>query len=283
MREKHSSSTQAFLEILDKIRQEQPHFSSAQRQVGSYVLENYHMIPFLSISSLAENIGVSSNSIIKFCNQLGFAKFTEFKRIFSDHAHEELTTPGITAENFSGKTGSYFAQGLENDTAAIQATLSNPTNIENLPKALEMITKASHVYITGGLRSSGLATVFAGSLLLMGLKAHSLSNSGFAASQQLRMATPDDLVIAICLPRYATETVEQLQKLQKKGVPVMVITDTGLSPVLPYADLAFCCSTPSSYYLPTCAGVLSMIDVICRGVSHQLDADKYRKNKLIGD
>ena len=41
MREKHSSSTQAFLEILDKIRQEQPHFSSAQRQVGSYVLENY--------------------------------------------------------------------------------------------------------------------------------------------------------------------------------------------------------------------------------------------------
>lgn len=283
MSEKQSLSTKTFLEILNKIRREQPHFSSAQRQVANYVLENYHLIPFLSISSLAENIGVSSNSIIKFCNQLGFAKFTEFKRVFSDHAHEELTATGISTESFSGKEGKYFSQGLEDDTNAIHATLSNPTNIENLPKALEMITKASHIYISGGLRSAGFASFFAGSLRLMGLKAHELTNGGLSYAQQIRMATPEDLVIAICLPRYTSESADQLKKLRKRGVPVIVITDTGLSPVLPYAELSFCCNIPSSYFLPTCAGVLSMIDVICRGVSHQLDSEKYRKQSLIED
>lgn len=283
MSENQVLPTKTFLEILNKIRQEQTHFSSAQRQVANYVLENYHMIPFLSISSLAENIGVSSNSIIKFCNQLGFAKFTEFKRVFSDHAHTELTSTGISTENFSGKSGRYFSQGLEDDTAAILATLSNPINIENLPKALEMITNASHIYISGGMRSSGLATVFAGSLRLLGLKAHELTNGGLPYAQQLRMVTPEDLVIAICLPRYTPESADQLKKLQKRGVPVMVITDTGLSPVLPYADLAFCCTVPSSYFLPSCAGVLSMIDVICRGVSHKVDSEKYRKHRLIED
>lgn len=283
MSEKQSLSTKTFLEILNKIRREQPHFSSAQRQVANYVLENYHLIPFLSISSLAENIGVSSNSIIKFCNQLGFAKFTEFKRVFSDHAHEELTATGISTESFSGKEGKYFSQGLEDDTAAIHATLTNPINIENLPKALEMIANASHIYISGGLRSAGFAAFFAGGLRLLGLKAHELTNGGLSYAQQIRMATPEDLVIAICLPRYTSESTEQLKKLRKRGVPVIVITDTGLSPVLPYAELAFCCTVPSSYYLPSCAGVLSMIDVICRGVSHQLDSEKYRKQHLIED
>lgn len=283
MSENQVLPTKKFLDILNKIRQEQPHFSSAQRQVGNYVLENYHLIPFLSISSLAENIGVSSNSIIKFCNQLGFSKFTEFKRVFADHAHEELTATGISTESFSGKEGRYFSQGLEDDTAAIHATLSNPVNMENLPKALEMITNASHIYVSGGMRSAGLATFFAGGLRLLGLKAHELTNGGLPFSQQLRMATPEDLVISICLPRYTPESAEQLRKLQKRGVPVMVITDTGLSPVLPYADLAFCCNIPSSYYLPSCAGVLSMIDVICRGVSHQLDSKKFRKHILIED
>ena len=283
MSEKQLSSTKTFLEILNRIRQEQPHFSSAQRQVANYVLENYHMIPFLSISSLAENIGVSSNSIIKFCNQLGFDKFTEFKRIFADHAHSELTSSGICAENLAGKEGKYFSQGLENDTAAIHATLTNPSNVKNLPKALEMITKASHIYISGGMRSSGLATVFAGSLRLLGLKTHELCYGSFAFSQQLRMATPEDLIIAICLPRYTPDIVEDLKKLQKKGIPVIVITDTGLSPVLPYADLSFCCALPSTYYLPSCAGVLSLIDVLCRGVSHQVDSEKYRKQALVED
>lgn len=283
MSENQVLPTKKFLEILNKIRQEQPHFSSAQRQVANYVLENYHMIPFLSISSLAENIGVSSNSIIKFCNQLGFAKFTEFKRIFADHAHEELTATGVSTGTFSGKEGKFFSQGLEDDTAAIHATLTNPLNVENMPKALELITKASHIYISGGMRSAGIAAFFAGGLRLLGLKAHELINGGFSFSQQLRMATPDDLVIAICLPRYTPETVENMKKLRKRGVPVMVITDTGLSPVLPYADLAFCCNLPSSYYLPSCAGVLSMIDVICRGVSHKVDSEKYRKQSLVED
>lgn len=283
MSENHSLPTKKFLNILHRIRQEQPNFSSAQRQVAAYVLDNYHMIPFLSISALAENIGVSSNSIIKFCNQLGFEKFTEFKKIFSAHAHEELTTSGLTTENFSGKTGSYFSQGLEDDTAAIHATLTNPVNMENLPKAVEMITNASHIYISGGLRSAGFASFFAGGLRLMGLKAHELTNGGLSYEQQIRMATPEDLVIAICLPRYIPETVEHIKSLQKKGVPVIVITDTGLSPALPYASLSFCCTMTATYYLPCCAGVLAMVDVICRAVSHQIDANKYRKQSLIED
>lgn len=265
------------LDILKQIRQEQVAFSAAQRQVAAYVLENYHQIPFLSISALAENIGVSNNSIIKFCNHLGFAKFAEFKRVFSEHAHAELTNDNKPADNTS--ENDYFTLSLEEDVSAITATLNNSANRENLPAALAMIKKAKHIYICGGRRSYPMAHFFATNLRLLGVMAHEVYSGHDDFWDRLRLATKEDLVIAITLPRYSKEIVSAMKKLQERKVPTLLLTDTGLSPALPHADLAFYCSVPASYYLPTCAGVHAMINVICRGVSRQMDADLYKQYK----
>lgn len=266
-----------YLDILKQIRQNQIDFSAAQRQVAAYVLENYHQIPFLSISSLAENIGVSNNSIIKFCNHLGFAKFAEFKRVFSEHAHAELTnynkTPNPSEEN------DYFTLQTEEDIAAISTTLGNSANRENLPTALAMIKKAKHIYICGGRRSYPMAHFFATSLRLLGVTAHEVFSGQDDSWDRLRLVTREDLVIAVTMPRYSKEVVSAMKKLQEKKVPTILLTDTGLSPALPYADLAFYCSIPASYYLPTCVGVHALINVICRGVSRQMDADLYKQYK----
>lgn len=263
------------LDILHQIRQKQISFSAAQRQVAAYVLENYHQIPFLSISSLADNIGVSNNSIIKFCNQLGFAKFAEFKKIFSEHAHAELTSSNKPAE--ASAENDLFTLGAEEDIAAITATLSNPTNRDNLPVALDMIKNAKHIYIFGGRRSYPMAQFFATGLRLLGITAHEIFSGHDDCWDHLRLATKEDLVIGITLPRYSQEVVTSMKKLQEKQVPTLLLTDTGLSPALPYADLAFYCSIPTSYYLPSCTGVHALINVICRGVNRQMDANLYKQ------
>ena len=100
-------------DLLNRIRQKQESFPAAQRLVAAYVVENYNQIPFLSITTLAKNIGVSDNTVIKFCNQLGFQKFTEFKKVFSDYAHSELVMFNkISETGESDIENSYFAQGL---------------------------------------------------------------------------------------------------------------------------------------------------------------------------
>ena len=271
-----NTQERSHLDILNQIRQEQVAFSAAQRQVAAYVLENYHQIPFLSISALAENIGVSNNSIIKFCNHLGFAKFAEFKRVFSQHAHAELTNYSKPTDHAA--EDDYFTLGMEEDVSAITATLSNSANRENLPAALAMIKKAKHIYICGGRRSYPMAQFFATNLRLLGVTAHEVCAGQDDSWDRLRLATKEDLVIAITLPRYSKEIVSSMKKLQEKGTPVLLLTDTGLSPALPYADLALYCTISSSYYLPSCVGVHSLINVLCRGVSRQMEASRYKQH-----
>ena len=55
-------------ELLEKIMRGQASFPAAQRLVAAYVLNNCYQIPFLSITVLAKNIGVSDSTIInRFC------------------------------------------------------------------------------------------------------------------------------------------------------------------------------------------------------------------------
>ena len=158
-------------DLLNRIRQKQESFPAAQRLVAAYVVENYNQIPFLSITTLAKNIGVSDNTVIKFCNQLGFQKFTEFKRVFSDYAHSELVMFNKLSETGEGDIeNSFFAQGLEEDSAAIHATLTNPVNQQNLPEMLSMLDKAKNIYITGGRGSAIMAALFANMLRYLGYK-----------------------------------------------------------------------------------------------------------------
>ena len=68
------------MELLDHIRMEQGELPAAQRLVAAYVVENYRKIPFLSITELSREIGVSEYTVIKFCKHFGFEKFTEIGR-----------------------------------------------------------------------------------------------------------------------------------------------------------------------------------------------------------
>ena len=143
-------------ELLNQIRDTQTSLSDAQRLVAAYILENYNQIPFLSISSLAKKIGVSDNTIVKFCNRVGFSKFKEFKNVFADYAHSELVMFNKISEDTSDTDNKdFFACEMEDDVSAIQAALLSPVNQENLPKLLSQMDQAKHIYITGG-RASGI-------------------------------------------------------------------------------------------------------------------------------
>ena len=255
-------------DLLNRIRQKQESFPAAQRLVAAYVVENYNQIPFLSITTLAKNIGVSDNTVIKFCNQLGFQKFTEFKRVFSDYAHSELVMFNKLSETGEGDIeNSFFAQGLEEDSAAIHATLTNPVNQQNLPEMLSMLDKAKNIYITGGRGSAIMAALFANMLRYLGYKVHDISTGVGDYLDRLSMVEKDDLVIVISFPRYTAQIVNAAKYLHEQGVPIVLITDTGLSPALPYENLSFHCSYDSNYYFPTFGGCLSLIGVICRAAS----------------
>ena len=252
-------------DLLNQIRRDQSSFSAAQRHVASYVLENYHQIPFLSITALSDQIGVSDNTVVKFCNRLGFDRFAEFKKFISDYVSQHTNSDLIISQKLSrSNDDSVFSQGMEDDVSAIRATLSDVSNQENLPKLIAMMEKADHIYISGGRSSSNLAALFVSELRYLDYKVYECNVGAGDYLDRLSMIEATDLFIALTFPRYTAEVVNGIRNVHQAGVPVVLITDTGLSPAHPYSDLAFHCSVNSSFYFPCLSGCLSLINVICR-------------------
>lgn len=259
-------------ELQQEIRAQQSSFSPAQRQVAAYVVENSYRIPFLSITQLSQTIGVSESTVIKFCNRLGFPKFGDFKKALSGYAHGELVMSNKLSQAPESQENDPFTIGLEEDTAAIAATLNNPTNRQALADLLEQIKKAEHIYITAGRASYYMAGIFASALQYLGLRVHELSFGIGDYWDRLALITEKDLVIALSLPRYTAQIVDGLSYLHSKGIPIALITDTGLSPAQPYADVTFYCTVSSNWYFPCYSGCVALISAICRAVGAQRKA-----------
>ena len=260
-------------QLLDRIRSSYGQLSPAQKLVAAYVVENSYQIPFLSITKLANNIGVSDSSVIKFCEQMGYAKFAAFKKKFSGHVRSELVMSNKLSAGNTAAPEDPVAAGMEEDLASIRATLTDPANRQALGKLLPMLKKAKHIYVTGGRASGYMAGLLANALRYLGLKTHAVEFGVGDYWDRLSMATPEDLVIAISMPRYTAQVVEALRLLHQTGVPIALITDTGLSAAHSYADPVFHCSVTSGYYFPGYAGCLSMISAICRAAGANLKED----------
>ena len=243
--------------------------------MAAYVVDNYYQIPFLSISALAANIGVSDNTIVKFCMRFGFDKFAQFKDIFSKHVHSELVMFNkVSRENeTASEKNDFFQQSIDEDTAAIRSTLQNPRNRENLPKLIEMLGCAQHIYITGGRASSMMASYFANLLRYLGLAVHDVNFGIGDYLDRLSMVKKEDLMIVISLARYTAQVVDAVRQLHSDGIPIVLITDTGISPMQTYSKLTFSCGSASGYYFPSYAGCLSLIGVICRAAASSRKKD----------
>ena len=85
---------------------------------------------------------------------------------------------------------------MEEDLAAIRATLTDPANRRALEKLLPMLKKARHIYVTGGRASGYMAGILANALRYLGLKTHAVEFGVGDYWDRLSMVTPEDLVIA---------------------------------------------------------------------------------------
>ena len=164
-----------------------------------------------------------------------------------------------------------FSEVLEEDMANIQSTLTNPINLDNMDHLIQMIQSAKGIYALGGRSSSALAEHLASTLRYLGLQVHTIMGGIEDYLDQISTIRTENLVIAFCFPRYTKLIVDSLRDLHDKGVPIVLITDTGLSPAYPYADLVFHCSVTSNAYSPCYASCMSLINAICRGAGAALN------------
>lgn len=254
------------LEMLQQIEAALPLLPQAQRRVGRYVLDHYKGIPFLSVTALAREIGVSDTTVIKFCMQMGFDGFGSFKRVISEHVQSEVSLYGRLENKLRDfNTSSALDAALSFDLGNLEGTLNHPGNRQNFEPLLSWIDAAQQIYVLGFRSSALLAEYLCFNLRQHNLRVYPVTPGLGDYVDKMHMVGPRDLCIAVSFARYSSGVVRGVEMLHKKGVPCVLITDSPSCPICRHADMVFYCETKSLHNTASHVGCLSLMNAIITG------------------
>jgi DNA-binding MurR/RpiR family transcriptional regulator len=214
------------------------------RQTAAFALAHPDEVALGTASGVAQRAEVQASTLVRFAQSLGFAGFSELQGVFRSHLRtrwpdysERLKALHESARASGDPMNLLF--GFADSAAQSIVKLRETTRRDELDGAIEILAGANTIYLVGQRRSFSVSHYLAYALAQLGLKAILVDNVGGLGPDQLSSATAEDALIAVSFSPYAPTTIAFAEKARARKTPLVVITDSALSPLAGMADARF--------------------------------------------
>lgn len=222
---------------------------------------NRHELIYLSITDLAENLGVAEATILRFCRKLGYKGFQDFKL----HLSQDIATD---TEDDQSKP----KRLADEMTDAILQTYKQ-IDYDVCLELAERIIAARKLCVFAVGNSQIAAFSLKARLLKAGINAE---NSSDNHTQAIITANLDrnDLLILYSVSGGTLDIIKLAEIAHANGTPVVVVTNYNKSPLSKYADYLLYTSRKEAAYeggsLATVASQIYITDVLSTAVFERL-------------
>ncbi len=256
-----------------KIKRYYGELRNSEKKVADYVLRNKFQVSSKTLKEISEEIKVSTPTIIRFVQAVGYESFKEFKislarDIGTENKNEDKDYFLDLHVKKDDKIEDIPMKIVGRTIKALEETL-NFINIEEYKKSIDYIIKANIIDIYGVGNSGSIASDFMNKLTRIGLTCRAYPDNHL---QQLSAChlTKNDLAIAITHSGETKDTIDALKLAKESGAKTLVLTHFKASKITKYADVAlFTGDIESTYYseaMISRISQLSIIDMLYMGV-----------------
>ena len=256
---------------LVRIRSVYNTLAPAERKVADFVAGHVHEVIYMSVTQLAERVGVGDSTVIRFCQNAGFRGYQELKLVLARdlvEPSEDLSDGILSADSLdvmSRKVGHANRNALE-DTIRI-------LDIKELDRAITALMKARRIEFYG-VGPSGLTALDAKyRFLRLGLACDAVSDSHI---QLMSAALLDkrDVVVGISFSGSTKDVVQVVSNARQRGATAICVTAYARSPLANEADIRLVTAsveTPlGSGSLRSKIAQLHILDLLYTGVAMRL-------------
>jgi DNA-binding MurR/RpiR family transcriptional regulator len=240
-------------ELIRVIHERYDSMSKGYQAIALYLTQNPNDVAVRSVTAIAERCGVHASSFVRFAQALGYSGFKDLQQVFQRRL--STAAPGFEArvkalEGELGNREDRSEYGLlrdlvVRDVASLQALLTDVVP-DDLARATVLLEKADAVYLIGQLRSAPVVELLRYVFTMLGKRCVLLDPSGGLATHMARTIRMGDVLVAVSFRFYATEVVNVVEEAAARGVKIIAITDSTLSPLAKSAEILF--SVPEHAY-----------------------------------
>jgi DNA-binding MurR/RpiR family transcriptional regulator len=232
---------ESYEDLIKLIHDRYDDMSKSYQKIALYLTQNPNDVAVLSVNAIGAKCGIHASSFVRYAQSLGYKGFKELQSVFQ----RRLTTaaPGFDARVRALETElggvregemAFLADLVARDVASLQELLAS-VDASALATAADMMEAADTVYLIGQLRSAPVVDLLRYVLTMLGKRTVLLDASGGLATHMAKVARPTDVLFVVSFRFYATEVVNVAEETAARGVPIIALTDSTLSP---YAKLA---------------------------------------------
>ena len=233
-----------FEALKNQLIQIKPDLPKRLQQVAAFALDHPQEMALGTASSIAARAEVQASTLVRFAQAIGFGGFSELQQIFRSHLRdrwpdypERMKALHATARDSGDLT--HLLGGFADSAAASLTRLRDTIARTDLDRATDLLSAAQTVYLIGQRRAFAVSHYLSYALAQLRVRAVLVDNVGSLGAEQMANATPQDALIAISVAPYTPFTIDLARKARAGGTPIVVITDSPLSPLAGLADVRF--------------------------------------------
>ncbi|CEG21514.1 putative HTH-type transcriptional regulator YbbH [Planococcus massiliensis] len=221
------------LTYVEKTKQKFPELSKGLKKVADELLSEPLSFAIHPAKKVGAIIGVSETMVIRFCHEIGYAGYSDLQKELR-HIFLDLEKTGPQKKMGETAIMQSFSQQLMADVHRIQDNLEQ-LDEETLEKAIQKILSSEKILVAGYYHSFAFAHWLSFNLNYI------LGNASLYRPETdaglLNLPADKSCLIIFSFYRYAVDTITLAKEAKEKGIPIITITDSRVSPVAEFADI----------------------------------------------
>ena len=245
-------------------------------QIAAFATANPDDIAFGTAASIAKSAQVQPSALVRFAHALGFGGFSEMQAVFRERLRDRIPSYEERLHALRNRSDTVTKAGVLFDGFAAAAEqsvvmLRERLRPEALDEAIALLAAADTIYLIGQRRSYPVTSYLNYAFGKLGVRNVLVGSAQGNDLETLSFARPTDAAIAVSFTPYASATIDYARSVVDRGTPLVAITDSPFSPLLPPAKIWFEVAEQSFEGFRPMSATLALSMTLAVGVAERRD------------
>lgn len=227
--------------LIDEIAKVKDVLPKKQQKLCHYLVMNYEQVGVMTVAELAQAAEVGTTTVMRLVQTLGFPSFSTFKKDLLNAALMRTTT------SYQGLKQSFKDPALKDAGDSFDAvisdgiymleTLGTQSNQEQFERVVRMLLDAERICPLGLRSSRPMALYFEYAVNIFYPHVLQLAHDlDYVYDRVSLYLHPTDVLLVISIWPCTKKTIDVAQMCHDQGIPIALITNTSLNPIVKLAD-----------------------------------------------
>jgi DNA-binding MurR/RpiR family transcriptional regulator len=213
----------------------------AEKQLANSLLDNYPVSGLGSITTVAEAARVSTPTVVRMVQKLGFKGFTEFQSRLHQELEETISNPITKHERMAPNApGAHILNRFAEAVMANMRQSLGALDPQEFDAAARLIgDRKRSVYMAGGRITGAIAEYFFTHLQVIRPGVTRISSNASSWPHYVLNMSRGDVLILFDIRRYESQLEALARTAAEHGAEIVLFTDPWGSPIVKHARHSF--------------------------------------------